>query len=62
LGKIKGTSIHPVITKWLYLPSASPHFEVSMFQLIEMIEKKNEEIGIEPEVKSNGKKTGRVRK
>jgi hypothetical protein len=62
IGKIKGTSVHPVITKWLYLPASSPHFEASMFLLIEMIEKKNEEIGIEPEVKSNRKKTGRVRK
>lgn len=52
LNKIKGTSVHPVISKWLYLPHSSIHFESSMLQLVELIEKKNNLIGIESGVKS----------
>lgn len=52
----------PVIAKWLYLPSSSSHFETSMFQLIEMIHKKSELIGVEPEVKSTRKKIPRHKK
>lgn len=53
--KIKGTIVHPVITKWLYIPQSSKYFESSMFQLVEMIQKKNELIGVEPEIKSKKK-------
>jgi hypothetical protein len=60
LKKIKGTLVHPTISKWLYLPQSSKHFETSMFQLVEMIEKKNPQIGIEPEMKS--KKNGKPKK
>ncbi len=55
LSKIRGTTIHQAITKWLYLPQSSKYFESSMFQLIEMIQKKNDLIGIEPEIKSQKK-------
>jgi hypothetical protein len=59
---LKGTVIHPVIEKWLYLPQESEHFEDSMVQLVEMIQRKNKLVGIEPELKSKKKKTVKVRK
>jgi hypothetical protein len=52
LKQIKGTLVHPVITKWLYLPQSSEHFESSMIQLVEMIKRRNILIGIEPELRS----------
>ena len=55
LKKIKGTVVHPVISKWLYLPQAAQQFETSMFKLIEMIENKSTLIGVEPEI-SSGKR------
>jgi len=48
---LKGAVIHPVIGKWLYLPQKSEFFEDSMIQLIEMIQRKNTLVGIEPELK-----------
>lgn len=57
LNELPGTSVHPVLGKWLYLPMSSPHFELSMFRLLEMIDKKNVLIGIEPEVKSRRRST-----
>jgi hypothetical protein len=51
LKSIKGTLVHPVIEKWLYLPCSSEHFEDSMIQLVEMIKQKDPLIGIEPELK-----------
>lgn len=50
--KIKGISVHPVIRKWLYLPVESNYFEQSMLQLVEMIQKKDSLVGVEPEVKA----------
>jgi hypothetical protein len=49
---IKGTMIHPVIEKWLYLPMKSEHFEDSMIQIAELIKRKNVLIGVEPNLKS----------
>ncbi len=54
---IKGTCVHPVISKWLYLPQKSEHFENSMIQLAELIQRKNKLIGIEPEIKIKKSKT-----
>jgi hypothetical protein len=48
---IPGTVIHPVIEKWIYLPKKSKYFEESMLQLIELIQRKNKFIGIEPKIK-----------
>lgn len=48
---LKGSMIHPVIEKWLYIPTASKHFEATMFKLIELIQKQNSLIGIEPAIK-----------
>ena len=56
LGKLKGVCVHPVITKWLYLPVTSFAFEDSMFQLIELIEKRSELIGVEPEIRVSRQK------
>lgn len=53
---LKGTSIHPVITKWLYLPQSSANFEDSMFKLVELIKMRNELVGIVPNVRSKTKK------
>lgn len=55
LKKIKGTLVHPVITKWIYLPQSSPYFENSMFRIIELIKTKSELVGIEPEIKPSKK-------
>jgi hypothetical protein len=57
---IKGTMIHPVIEKWLYLPLKSEHYEDSMNQLVEMIKRKNTLIGIEPNLKSKKPKTKKI--
>lgn len=54
---LKGTLVHPVIEKWLYLPQNSDHFEDSMNQLLEMIKRKNPLIGIETQLKPRKPKT-----
>lgn len=59
LKRVKGTLVHPVITKWLYLPQSSEHFEDSMIQLVEMIKRRSILIGIEPELKP--KKTKEIK-
>jgi hypothetical protein len=51
LGAIKGTIVHPVIKKWLYLPQKSEYFEDSMNQIVELIKKKSSLIGVEPKLK-----------
>lgn len=48
---IKGTVVHPVIKKWLYLPKTSDYFEDSMVQLVNMIKSENSLVGIEPDLK-----------
>jgi hypothetical protein len=51
LRSIKGSVIHPVIEKWIYLPQNSEHFEDSMVQLVNMIKNKGLLIGIEADLK-----------
>jgi hypothetical protein len=48
---LKGSIVHPVIEKWLYIPKASKYFEATMFKLVELIQKKNSLVGIEPAIK-----------
>lgn len=48
---IKGTVVHPVIQKWLYLPHKSEHFEESILQIVELIKNKSVFVGIEPTTK-----------
>jgi hypothetical protein len=50
LRSIKGTVVHPVIKKWLYLPQKSEHFEDSMVQLVNMIKNRSSLIGVETEL------------
>jgi hypothetical protein len=59
LRAIKGTVVHPVIKKWLYLPQNSEHFEDSMVQLVSMIKNKNSLIGIETDLKPKKSRTTR---
>lgn len=61
LKTIKGTVVHPVIEKWLYLPQDSKHFEASMIHLVELVRRKNPLVGIEPEIK-NPKKSKKKKK
>lgn len=58
---VKGTIVHPVIEKWLYLPQSSTHFEDSMIQLVEMIKKKNSLIGIESTLKPKNSRAKKVK-
>lgn len=51
LRSIKGTVVHPVIEKWLYLPQHSEHFEDSMVQIVNMIKGKSLLIGIDAQLK-----------
>lgn len=48
LRQIRGTVVHPVIQKWLYLPHKSEHFEDSILEIVDLIKKKSELIGIKP--------------
>jgi hypothetical protein len=57
---IKGTVIHPVIQKWLYLPHKSEHFEESIFKIVDLIKKQSELVGIVTTIKL--KKKGSVKK
>lgn len=43
---LKGTTVHPVIEKWLYLPYDSKYFEQSIGALVDMIEKKDNLVGV----------------
>ena len=57
---LKGTLIHPVIEKWLYLPQQSKHFEDSMIKLVELIKRKSILIGIEPSLKVKKQKNNKA--
>lgn len=52
VGLLKGSFIHPVIEKWIYLPVKSKYFEPSMGKLLTLIEKKSDLLGVAPLLKT----------
>ena len=51
LKKLKGSSVHPVIEKWIYLPRSLSSFENSMQKLVSLIGQKSNLVGVVPEIK-----------
>lgn len=54
LKELPGTRPHPVLGKWLYLPSSTIEFEATASQICELILKRNPAIGVLPKLKAKG--------
>lgn len=51
--------VHPILTKWLYLPERVPTFERTAARLVGLVRRRDSRIGVIPKPKSSRRTTAR---